>query len=246
MRIFIGLLWAFGGTVAGFVVGALVGAAIQLASNTSNREGAVGYSMMVCGAVGAVIGIVAGIALYARSAPTGQAGTFAGSTVMGVVGLVALVALAVWTFVYLRESPALYDGAMANLEMELRVSKANAPVRDVAKAASSAWFEVEVQTTATRPEGSVLWSKTREEGESLIIPVEQGPLYRAGNRAIVVRVNGRQVDVFTPPMKRQPDPKADWSEWYGPTLVEPQSEVVPKTPLPPIFELRYRVRRYGD
>jgi hypothetical protein len=148
--------------------------------------------------------------------------------------------------VYFRESPALYDGALANLEMELRVSEANAAVREATKAASLAWFEVEVQTTTTRPVGTVLWLNTRVEGESLIIPVEQGPLYRAGNRVIVVRMNGRQDAVFTPPMRRQPDPKADWSERYRPTLVEPQSGAVPNAPLPPIFELRYRVRRYGD
>jgi hypothetical protein len=100
MRSFIGLLWTFGGAVAGFVVGALVAIVIAQLANTPNRDGEASYLMIAGGIVGAVIGIVAGIALYARSAPTGQVGAFAGSTAMGIAGLVALAVLGLWSYVY--------------------------------------------------------------------------------------------------------------------------------------------------
>lgn len=78
------------------------------------------------------------------------------------------------------------------------------------------------------------------------IPVVQGPFYRSGSRVIVVRVGEKQVEAFMPPIKRTPDPKADWSEWYRATAVDPPYGVTPAAPLKPMLELRYRVRKYGD
>jgi hypothetical protein len=141
----------------------------------------------------------------------------------------------------LREAPLKYDGAMANLELEFRIRSADVPA-----ASSDAWLNVEVQTANTRPEGTVISSAKRNEGEYTIIPVVQGPLYRSGNRAIVASVGEDQVEVFSPPMKRTPDPKADWTEWYRPRVVDPPYGVVPPAPLKSKLELRYRVRAYGQ
>ena len=71
-------------------------------------------------------------------------------------------------------------------------------------------------------------------------------MYRAGSRVIVVRIAKTQDEAFMPPMKRTPDPNADWSAWYRPNAVDPPYGVVPTKPLRPTFELRYRVRRYGE
>jgi hypothetical protein len=103
-----------------------------------------------------------------------------------------------------------------------------------------------VQTSKTRPEGTVIGSSKRREGEYTIIPVVQGPLYRSASRVIVVRMEDRQTEAFTPPMKRKPNPKADWSKWYRPRAVDPPFGVEPKEPLTSKVELRYRVRLYGQ
>jgi hypothetical protein len=117
VRSILGLLWALGGAVAGFVVGAVVAIAIAKLTNAPNREGAHGYFMMALGIIGAVVGIVAGIALYGRSAPAGQGAAYTGSGALGVVGLVAAIAISIWAFLNLREAPLEYDGTLANLEM---------------------------------------------------------------------------------------------------------------------------------
>lgn len=236
-----GLLWALGGAVAGFIAGAVVATAISAITHASNREGAQGYFMMALGLIGALIGLIAGILLYARTAPTGQGAAFVGSGTLGVLGVVAAIAVALWAFMNLREAPVEYDGALANLEMEFRVLTAALPAD-----ASDRWIDVEVQTTKTRPVGTVMWSTKRTEGAYTIIPVVQGPLYRAGSRFIVARINEGHSEMFMPPMKRTPDPKADWSEWYKPTSVDPPYGVVPPTPLTALLEMRYRVRAYGD
>lgn len=106
----------------------------------------------------------------------------------------------------LREAPLEYNGAMANLEWELRVEPGDAP-----EGSASRWLDIEVQTAKTRPVGTVLTSSLRTEGDHLIIPVVQGLVYRAGQRVIVVRVDARQDEVFMPKIKRTSDPKADWS-----------------------------------
>ncbi len=241
MRSLTGLLWALGGAVAGCLAGALIAVAISSITNASNREGAQGYFMVALALIGAFVGVLVALLLYGRSAPSGQTGTYIGSGVLGVAGAVVAVALALWAFVNLQERPLTYDGAMANLEMELRLLTAAVPAAD-----SSQWLSVEVQTAKTRPEGTVLWSSLRTDGAYTIIPVIQGPLYRAGSRVIVVRIAMTQDEAFMPPMKRTPDPNADWSTWYRPNAVDPPYGVVPTKPLRPTFELRYRVRRYGE
>jgi MFS family permease len=241
MRILVGLLWALAGAVAGFVAGALVALVILKATNSANREGAHGYAMFGAGFIGAIIGLIIGLLVYGRSAPAGQGTAFAGSGFLGVVGLIAVVALGLWAFMNLREAPLMYDGSMASLELELRVRSAELPAGDLHD-----WLEVEVQTAKTRPVATLSWSSKRIDGEYTIVPATQNPLYRSASRVIVVQINGRQAEAFMPRMRRTPDPKADWSEWFRPQSVDPPYGVVPPAPLRSIVELRYRVRRYGD
>lgn len=241
MRSLVGLLWALGGAVVGLLLGLIGASAFAAATHMTSREGASGYFVVAMGLIGALIGLVVGLVMYGRSAPAGHAAAYAGSGVLGFVALVAAVAACIWAFMQLREAPLEYDGAMANLEMELRLKSADLPA-----SASDGWLNVEVQTPKTRPEGTVLWSRKRVEGDYTIIPVVQGPLYRSGSRAIVVRVGEEQVEVFSPPIKRKPDPTADWSEWYRPRVVDPPYGVVPPTPPKSKLELRYRVRAYGQ
>ncbi len=241
MRSLMGILWALGGSVVGFILGAIIALAIAKATNASNREGAHGFYMVGLGLIGAVIGLVIGLVLYARTAPSGQGVAFIGSGTMGVLGLVAAIGVSLWAFMQLREAPLEYGGSLANLEMELRILTTALPTD-----ANASWLDIEVQTAKTRPVGTVLWSSRRTEGAHTIIPVVQGPLYRAGSRFIVVRIADRQDEMFMPPMKRTPNPKADWSEWYAPRSVEPPYGVTPPAPLTALFQLRYRVRAYGD
>lgn len=241
MRIVLGLFWALVGGAVGFAVGAAGASAFASFTHIAEREGGRAYFVFAFGLVGAVIGIIAGIVRYSRSAPSGQGATYTLSSVAGVVGLVAAVALSVWVYMQSLEKPLEYDGAQANLEMEFRTTTTSIPA-----SVPEGWLTVEVQAAKTRPEGSVNWSSRRVEGEHTIIPVVQGPLYRAGNRVIVVRIGEQQVESFTPPMQRTPNPKADWSEWYGPHTVEPPYGVTPPVPLKAMLELRYRVRAWGD
>ena len=241
MRSLVGLLWALGGAIAGFIVGAIGASAFASFTDMSSREGARGYFAILIGLIGAVLGLIIALVMYGRSAPAGQGAAYTGSGTLGFVGLIAALALGLWGFMQLRETPLKYNGAMATLEMEFRVKSADLPASD-----GTNWLNVEVQTTKTRPEGTVSWSSRRSDGEFTIIPVSQGPLYRSGSRMIVVRVGEQQIEVFSPPMKRTPDPNAGWSEWYRPRVVDPPYGVVPPAPLRSKLELRYKLRVYGQ
>lgn len=241
MRSVLGVAYALGGAALGFGVG--VAAALLFAKLTtmSSREGAIGYFAVALGLLGALAGLVAGIALYTRSAPSGQGAVFGGSAVLGVAALAGVVVLGAWSWLNLRQKPLEYDGAMATLEMELRLDTANAPIDSTAS-----WLDVEVQAGQTRPAGTVRWSAVRTEGSHRIIPVNQNPLIRATGRTIVVRLPARQTEVFIPPMPRTPDSRADWSEWLRPQRVEPTSDSASPDSPRSMIELRYRVRRYGE
>lgn len=237
-----GLLWAGAGAIVGFLAGAFVATMIASITHASNREGAQGYVMIAAGLIGAIVGVIVGLALYGRSAPAGQGVSYAGSGVLGIAGLVALVALGIWAFLNLREAPLMYDGAQATLELELRLRTADLRPDE----SPSRWIDVEVQTSGTRPAATLSSDRARVEGEYTIIPAFQGPLYRSGSRVIVVRLEGVQDEAFVPPMRRTPDPRADWSAWVRPRSVDPPYGVVPASPLHSKVELRYRVRRYGE
>ncbi|MCC6242028.1 MAG: hypothetical protein IT353_04270 [Gemmatimonadaceae bacterium] len=241
MRTLSGLLWALGGGVVGLLVGGLIGVIIAKVTEMPSREGASAYFALLIALAGAVIGIVAGVVMYGRSAPSGQSVVFVGSSALGILGLVSAVALATWAYSNLRETPALYDGAMASLELELRVRQTDIPV-----GSDDGWVQVEVQTANTRPEGDVQWSRARTEGDMRIIPVSQNPLIRATNRVIVVRIRGRHHELFVPPMKRLPDRAVDWSPWYDATSVEATDQSGTPSTLSPIISLRYRIKVYGE
>ena len=242
MRAVLGALSGLAGAAGGFVVAALLAAVFAKLTNASTREGAVGYFVIAVGFLGAIAGTFVGIFLFARSAPAGEGAKFAGTAVLGLVGLAALVALGVWAWTSSREVPAQYGNTLASLELEFRVRTAEAP-----EGPPSRWLDVEIQTATTRPPGLVLSDQVREEGGWLVVPVIQNPLYRSSNRSIVARVSDQHVELFTPPWKAKPDPKADWSGWYAPRLVERTNvEASPDTALRPILEVRYRVRLYGE
>ncbi|MEO7362551.1 MAG: hypothetical protein ABI120_19630 [Gemmatimonadaceae bacterium] len=241
MRSVVGLLWALGGALAGLIIGVIGANIFASVTDMSSREGARGYFAIFIGLICAVIGLVVGLVLYGKSAPSGQGAANFGSGALGFVGLIAAIAVGTWLFLQSREVPLMYGGTQASLEMEFRVKTADLP-----RNASARWLNVEVQTAKTRPEGTVSWSGRRVEGEFTIIPVSQGALYRSSSRMIVVRVGEQQTEMFSPPMKRTPDPKADWSEWYPPTAVEPSYGVTPPAPLQSVLELRYKLRLYGE
>jgi hypothetical protein len=238
MRPFIGLLYALGGAAAGLMLGVGAGMLIVRLANITDREGASGYAILGVGILGALLGLVAGISLFVRSAPPGEGSKQLVGAVLGLTALVLVVLAGVWSMMQLREAPLEYDGAMATLEMELRFK-----TDDVPSAPDSRWLYVEVQTNSTRPEGTPLHARAREEDGHTIIPVVQQPLFRAGKRTLVVRINDRHTERYDLPMMRTPDPRADWSAWLRPSAAEGASG---DSMLSAMTEARYRVRRYGD
>lgn len=239
MKSLIGLLYSFGGAAIGFGVGIVAALVIAKLADVSARDGASGYITFGIGLVGALVGLAAGMALYARSAPAGQAAAYSWSAVLGVAGVAGVLVLGAWAYLNLSERPLEYDGAMATLEMELRIDGEHAPADS-----SQSWLRVEVHTGNARPEGDVRWSAVRTEGAQRIVPVSQNPLMRATGRTVVVSLAGRPAEIFVPPMPRTPDSRADWSAWYRPQRVEAASSGSDVSRA--VTELRYRVRRYGE
>lgn len=236
----LGALAGLAGAAAGGIVAAVLAAVFAKVTNVTTREGAVGYLVVAVGVLGAISGLVAGVLLFARSAPAGAGLRYAGSAALGLLGLAALVAAALWAYTLSHEGPAKYGDTLASLELELRARKADAP-----EGSPSRWLDVEVQTAKTRPAGVVLADRVREEDGWLVVPVVQNPLHRASGRLVVVRVADRHVEVFSPRWRAKPDPKADWSPWIAPRLSEKLGGEG-REAVKPILELRYRVRLYGE
>jgi MFS family permease len=243
MNSLLGLLWALGGMVLGF--GAFAAGAALFASwtNASNREGAVGYFVIGLGLVGALLGLVAGLVWYARSAPGGEKLRQLGQGALGMAVFAAVVAAAIWAWAQSHETPVLYNGnTQASLLLEFRMAQAAAPAGSARQ-----WLNVEVTTAKTRPVALVLPDEVRQEAAQLIVPAVQEPLIRAGNRLVVARLSlptGERHEVFMPRMPRRPDPKAGWSDWVSPrTVFDVRTETEGGAAL---LQMRWRLRLHGE
>lgn len=243
MNSLLGLLWALGGMVLGFGAFAAGAALFTSWTNASNREGAVGYFVIGLGLVGAVVGLVAGLGWYARSAPGGEKLRQLGQGALGLAVFAAVVAAAVWAWAQSHETALLYNGnTQANLLLEFRVAPASVPAGSARQ-----WLNVEVTTAKTRPVALVLDDEVRQEAQHLVVPAVQGPLIRAGSRLVVARLSlpaGERHEVFMPRMPRRPDPKAGWSEWVSPrTVFDVRTET---EGAPALLQMRWRLRLYGE
>jgi MFS family permease len=243
MKPLLGLLYGLAGMAAGFVLGAVLAMLYAQFSHASNREGAVGYLAIAIGIIGALIGLGVGLWWYARSAPPGEGLAQLFQGVAGVIGLVAVLVLGGWAWMQSREVPATYDGdTQAQLLLEFRLRRDALPA-----AAPERWLNVEVTTPGTRPEALVLWDQQRTEAEHVVLPAVQGPLIRSGRRLIVARLRlpqGGHDELFSPPMPRKPDPRADWSEWHKPQQVYDGD--APSGKASALLEMRWKLRLYGE
>lgn len=242
MKLLLGLLWALGGAVVGTVALGLAAAAYAQLSNMSSREGASGYFIVAMALLGALLGLVVGLVLFARGAAPGAWGARLAQGVLGVALLLALLAAATWGWMQLRESPVIIDNAQVQLMLEFRLAQAAAPAT-----APNEWLEVEVNTSSTRIPALLLAGDVRKEASHVVIPALQGPLIRTRNRLVVARVRapaGAHDELFSPRMPRTPDPQADWSAWAAPGQVFDERGEPSRAP--PLLEMRWRVRRYGQ
>jgi MFS family permease len=243
MKALTGLLWGLGGMALGGVLFAAGAALVAHLTNASNREGAIGYFVIALGIVGGLLGLLAGLGWYARSAPPGQGWQQLGQALLGLAVFAVLLVALGWAWVQSHELPVKYEGeALANLELEFRLPAAAAPAGPARQ-----WLAVEVTTRKTRPVALVLQDQRREEGGQLVLPAVQGPLVGAWQRLVVARLElpeGPRDVVFMPRMPRKPDPLAGWSDWEPPREVfDPRAGAAASAPA---LQLRWRVRRYGD
>jgi MFS family permease len=247
VRAIVGLLYGLGGMALGVLLGAGVGMLINHLVQTTSREGAAGYLLVAAAIIGGLLGLVAGLALYAGRAPTGQMLGRLGYGVLGTVALVALLAAAVWASLQLREAPLMYEGdRQANLLLEFRLKREDLPAQG-----RQPWLSVEVHTATTRPEATMLWDRQREEAGWVVVPAVQGALMRSGSRFIVAHVRRpahEHYENFSPPMPRTPDPKADWSAWVAPREVfgPPGSDGNPTRAGAALLQMRWRIELYGQ
>lgn len=241
MKLMLGAMWAVGGAIGGALLCGLAALVWVKLANVTSREGAAGYFVVAMAMAGALVGLLAGLLLFARHAAPGQGLQQFVQGALGLVVLVAVVAAAIWGSLQLREVPLLYGTAQAQLMLEFRIAAAAAPQQPPGQ-----WMTAEVTTTNTRPEVLLLNDQLRREGEHLIVPGLQGPLIRAGARLVVVRLRlpgGARDEIFKPSMPRTPDPAADWSAWTAPQhLFDAQGQPLKAAPL---LELRWRLRLYG-
>lgn len=245
MQSFIGLFWILGGGIVGFVAGMVGGFVIGEVSGPSHRDGASGILAILLGVIGALIGMAIGLGAYGQSAPTGFSTAYLKSGALGFGGFLVCAAFGLGAFLHLREVELRYFDSGVYLDMEVRAANSSLPPDP-----RPLWFEVEMETsgewTRSGPRALIDWERVRKENNHTVYPALFSPLLRTSRRKVYVQVGNQQVETFAPRLGRVPALMPAWSEWLRPVTVDPPRGFTASAPLQPMFELRYRVRKYNE
>ncbi len=179
----------------------------------SNREGAVGYFVVLMALLGGLVSFIAGL-IVARSV-AGSADPGFWKAVGGGLGLVAVA-----TFLILLLSritadiPPKLDGKELILEVEFRLPEGAA--KPVAEPGTSSFELQSVSSGVLRDSeyGQIFPEQAREEEGRFVVPARAHVYTSRGQRAITASIGEAVIGRFMVPLPGKPGPESlEWSDW---------------------------------
>lgn len=179
----------------------------------SNREGAVGYFIILMALVGGVISLVAGI-FVARSVNHHPDPGFLKAAGGGLACVVAAGTLVLLLSRVTADIPPMIDGKELVLEVELRLPAGAALPAGGNEAARFELQSVSGGVMRDSQYGRLWLDKVREEEGRIIVPASASLYTRRGERAIEARVGEAVLGRFLVPLPGKPGAEFfEWSEW---------------------------------
>lgn len=234
---FFALVGGLIGLVAGFFAGAFAGMAIAAATNMSTFEGASGYfAVFLCGPIGALIGLVAGVwlTLRLRGVRTGIV-TVASYSAASLVTLIAGAAAII--FLMLTFDTTLNRGsAQPQALFEIRLppgTKLDEHRRGI---------EIELNTDRNSA-SAFLGTHWYNDGNRPVVTGGVDLAFRTTSRIIVLKIKGEPDRLFRLNLAGKPGHSDDFGPWQRIDWVADAGDQPPRKGTPTDqYEMRYRVR----
>ncbi len=231
----IALIGAIAGLVAGFFAGAVAGTLIASATHMSNFEGAAGYFAVLCGLVGAVSSLFAGVWLAFRLRGTRK--SMGAVVTYGVLSLGALVAVATGIIMLMLffDDTLNRNAAKPQALFEIRLPPGTTLPAD------RRGIEVELNTDKNGA-SAFFHREWHNDGNRPVISGGVELAYRTTGRILVLKIKGEPDRLFALKLSGKPGHSDDFGPWQPIDFVAEGGGQPRKATPADQYEIRYRAR----
>ena len=233
MTFLLALLAGIVGAVGGYLLAAVGCAALAPLLGISSFEGEAGYfAAFLCGPLGAIVGLIAGIVLVLRRRGVRAFGAVTGRLALVVASITALVAAGIGVM-YMNRDLVSSNGAPPQLAFEIRLPPgATAPAPDD--------ITVHLDSTKGHLPGALFAGKFRRDGDRPVIVGAVDIPYRESRRLLVLRLPRQPDRLFLLDIGRDPGHAKELGPWHRVDYIAEAGQEPRRATEHDDYEVRYR------
>ena len=233
------LLAGIGGAVGGYLLAAVGGAALAPLLGISSFEGGAGYfAAFLCGPLGAIVGLIAGVVLVSRQRGVRGFGAVTGRLALVVVSIVALVAAGIGVM-YLNRDLVSSNSAPPQLAFEIRL-----PLGAIAPAPDD--ITVHLDSAKGHLPGTLFADKFHRDGDRPVIVGAVDIPYRESRRLLVLRLPSEPDRLFVLDLGRDPGHAKELGPWHHVDYIAEAGQQPRRATEHDDYEVRYRPVWVGE
>jgi hypothetical protein len=201
------LLAGIAGALGGYLLAAGGGAALAPVLGISSFEGEAGYfAAFLCGPLGAIVGLIAGVVLVLRRRGIRAVGAVTGHVALVTVSIAALVAAGIG-IMYMNRDLVSSNGAPPQLAFEIRL-----PPGAIAPPPND--ITVHLDSAKGHLPGILFVDKFRRDGDRPVIVGVVDIPYRESRRLLVLRLPNQPDRLFVLGLGRDPGHAKELGPWH--------------------------------
>ena len=233
------LLAGIAGAAGGYLLAAGAGAVLAPLLGISSFEGEAGYfAAFLCGPLGAIVGLIAGVVLVVRRRGMRAFGAVAGRLALVVLSIVALVAAGIGVM-YMNRDLVSSNGAPPQLAFEIRLPRgAIVPAPDD--------ITVHLDSAKGHLPGMLFADKFRRDGDRPVIVDAVDIPYREYRRLLVLRLPSQPDRLFVLGLGRDPRRAKELGPWHRVEYIAEAGHEPRHATEDDDYEVRYRPVWMGE
>jgi hypothetical protein len=239
MTFLLALLAGIAGALGGYLLGAGAGAALAPLLGVSSFEGEAGYfAAFLCGPLGAVVGLIAGVVLVLRRRGVRAFGAVTVRLALVAVSIAALVAAGIGVM-YMDRDLVSSNGAPPQLAFEIRL-----PPGAIAPAPDD--ITVHLDSAKGHLPATLFADKFRRDGDRPVLVGTVDIPYRESRRLLVLRLSSQPDRLFVLGLGRNPGRARELGPWHQVDYIADAGQEPRRATEHDDYEVRYRPVWVGE